>query len=118
MPPAAAGVPATAVAVLSSRAGNGSENSGLVAWSCQCLLPVTGRRPMNTHSRLSPVHGSRANPPYTACSSRPATSSSPSHSILVAHHKELVAPLSRIRSIRLPPTEYRLMSAPDRRTAP
>jgi hypothetical protein len=34
MPAAAAGVPATAVAVLSSKAGNGSEKSGLVAWLC------------------------------------------------------------------------------------
>jgi hypothetical protein len=34
---------------------------------------------------------------------------SPSHSFLVAHHRELLAPLSRMMSIRLAPTEYRFV---------
>jgi hypothetical protein len=47
-----------------------------------------------TYSRLSSSNGSPANPPYRAWSSRPAASISPSHSFLVAHHSELVAPPS------------------------
>src|SRR6516162_2973772 len=34
---------------------------------------------------------------------------SPSHSFLQAHHRELVAPPSRVMSIRLSPTAYRLV---------
>src|ERR1700731_2956007 len=59
------------------------------------------------YSRLSSVNGSPAKPPYSAATSRPATSSSPSHSFFVAHHRELVPPPSRVRSIRLSPTQYR-----------
>src|SRR5260370_446405 len=33
----------------------------------------------------------------------------PSHSFLVAHHRELVAPSSRVMSIRLSPTAYRFV---------
>ena len=42
-----------------------------------------------TYSRLSSSQGSPAKPPYRASSSRPATSSKPSHSFFVAHQSEL-----------------------------
>jgi hypothetical protein len=62
------------------------------------------RRVANTYSRLSSANGSRAKPPYSASSSKPAMSMSPSHSFLVAHHSELLAPSSRTMSTRLSPT--------------
>src|SRR5947208_13819170 len=49
------------------------------------------RRATKTYSRLSSWNGSPAKPPWSASSCRPATSRSPNHSFLVAHHRELVA---------------------------
>src|SRR5207342_1921991 len=61
-------------------------------------------RATNTYSRLSSVNGSPAKPPWSASTSRPATSISPSHSFFVAHHSELCPPSSSVRSIRFSPT--------------
>ena len=70
------------------------------------VSPVGGqrRRATNTYSRLSSVYGSPAKPPCRDSTSKPATSISPSHSFLLAHQRELFAPSSRTRSIRLSPT--------------
>jgi RibD C-terminal domain len=62
------------------------------------------RRATNTYSRLSSSSGCLSKLPKSASSSRPATSISPSHSFLVAHHNELVEPSSSSMSMRLSPT--------------
>src|SRR5216683_3231041 len=58
---------------------------------------------------LSSSSGSLSTLPKRASSSSPATSRSPSHSFLVAHHSELVAPSSSVMSIRFSPTAYRIL---------
>ena len=63
-----------------------------------------GRLATKTYSRLSSSTGVPAKSPSSVSSSRPATSSRPSHSFFVAHQTELVPPPSRTMSMRLSPT--------------
>ncbi len=73
-------------------------------------LPGSARLPSRPGSRPQPRRHRAGDSriPYRAPTSRPVTSSRPTYSFLVAHHSELVAPSSRMMSIRLSPTAQRV----------
>ena len=74
-----------------------------------CLLMwvhcAVGRRAMNTYSRLLSVNGFAGEPAVQGFRFKAGDVEEPEPSFFVAHHSELVAPSSRVMSIRLSPDE-------------